>query len=53
MTWVSVKGVVVREHGVASGGSKDPRFPGGTVSMQGRASVVSASTSAATEVMTL
>lgn len=34
MTRVSVKGVVIKGHGVASGGSKDPRFPGGTIAMQ-------------------
>ena len=34
MTWVRVKGVVTRGHGVASGGSADPRFPYGTITMQ-------------------
>lgn len=29
-----VHGVVVRGHGVASGRSGDPRFPGGTIAMQ-------------------
>jgi hypothetical protein len=32
MEWI--KGVVVEGHGVASGRSGDPRFPGGTIAMQ-------------------
>lgn len=34
LPWVGVTGVVVRGHGVASGASNDPRFPGGTISIQ-------------------
>ena len=35
MTWQRVSGVVVRGHRVASGLNGDPRFPGGTLRMQG------------------
>lgn len=32
--WVSVTGIVIRGHGVASGQGGDPRFPEGTIRMQ-------------------
>ncbi len=33
-SWIRVDGVVVAGHGVASGRSGDPRFPGGTLAAQ-------------------
>ncbi len=32
--WVEVKGVVVEGHGIASGRSGGPRFPGGSIALQ-------------------
>ncbi|MEO0456833.1 MAG: hypothetical protein AAF152_09650 [Cyanobacteria bacterium P01_A01_bin.114] len=32
--WIQIPGVVVKGHGVASGQTNDPRFPGGTLQMQ-------------------
>ncbi|MFN2456184.1 MAG: hypothetical protein ABR577_18425 [Pyrinomonadaceae bacterium] len=34
MAWLSVKGVVIKGHEVASGRASDARFPGGTIAMQ-------------------
>ena len=34
MAWKRVEGVVTEGHGVASGRSGDPRFPGGTIALQ-------------------